>query len=208
MRQKKRYIIKRASILLVVFSLSVFYSHLAFSSGIGFFNFGGNITVTNSTLSGNSIGIQLTTTNAASIANKTIDHLRIYNNNVKDSRLYGMRLDPNQSGVVTINKNTLDNFNVPSTGPYTKNGRYGIRIRNHPGLSLANNTVQNFGRSGIQLQNIDGITAVNNYLFSNGSQNVYSEIIDQQKRYYGSGLQAIDSVFSSIANNIIASNHF
>ena len=170
-----------------------------FASGIGLLNFSGDVNITNSTLANNFTGIQLTTTNTASTANKTIDNLHIDGNIIDDSLRHGIKIDLANTGAITIENNFLDNSNVSS------NGLYGIRIRNHPSPSIANNTIKNFGRSAIVLQSIANITVTNNYLFSNGSQD-YVTIVNEETLHNAAGIQALDSVFADVSYNTITSN--
>jgi len=188
--------------LLYLLSLFLILSpNSALASGIGFRDFAGQVTIVNSSLRGNFNGIQVSTTNAASTANKTVGNLFIDHNTIEDSQWHGIKIDLSQSGAITVENNTLDNSNVPSTAPFTKNGRFGIRIQNHPSPSIANNTVKNFGRSGIQLQNISQITVVNNLLQSNGTQD-YTSGSD----HYAAGFQTRNSSLSNISGNTILWN--
>jgi parallel beta-helix repeat protein len=185
-------IIKKIIFLLLGFSLFILPSQYVFASGIGFKDFNGSVTISNSTLTNNLVGIQATTINVANIANILVE-----GNVIDDSQRHGIKIDLANTGAISIENNILDNSNAIS------NGRFGIRIQNHSSPYIAGNTVQNFGRSGIQLLDITNITVVNNYLFSNGSQDYESG-----GEHFASGLQTKDSTFVNVTDNIIISNHF
>jgi hypothetical protein len=186
-------ILKNIIFLLLGFLLSITPSQSAFAIGIGFRNFTGSATISNSTFTNNWVGIQATTINVDNIANIWVE-----GNVIDDSRRHGIKIDLSNTGSITIENNILDNSNALS------NGRYGIRIENHPSPFVASNTIQNFGRSGIQFQSISNITAINNVLFSNGRQN-YS-VVNGETLYYAAGIQALNSTFSNVAYNTITSN--
>jgi len=191
--------------LILLLSLFIFIlsPQSVFASGIGLNNFSGDVTIVNTDLRNNFNGIQITTTNAASLGNRTLDNLWIYSNKIQDCRWNGVKIGLSGSGAITIEKNFLDNANTPDTGTDSVNGRSGIRILSTVDPSIANNTVQNFGRCGIELNDTAGITVVNNYLYSNGSQN-YKVGLD----HHASGLQARDSTFANVSSNFIVSNRF
>ena len=151
--------------------IAVTNSNISSNAGSGILNLGGNLTVLNSTLSSNQIGIEQAFSDDLDSRLKLI----ISNSIISDNTLSGLRID----GRVRRSESNSFSYLVRASltdSTISNNGGNGIAAITSV-LSVVNSTISGNNAKGISV--ISGHTTISNSVVSNNAGGIFGDVIDE-----------------------------